>query len=125
MHSFDCNQILDLDMVGTMHSIVDYDIPFVPLVLNGYFNYAGPSINIADSKSVNWHMLKAIETGSNIQFTFTNDQTTKLIKTEYNYLISTYYLRTYLSLFLASNKLIVSSFFSKLACRERIDCSVL
>ena len=85
------DQILDLDMVGTMHSIVDYDIPFVPLVLNGYFNYAGPSINIADSKSVNWHMLKAIETGSNIQFTFTNDQTTKLIKTEYNYLISTYY----------------------------------
>lgn len=85
------DQILDLDMVGTIHSIVDYDIPFVPLVLNGYFNYAGPSINIEDSKSVNWHMLKAIETGSNIQFTFTNDQTTKLIKTEYNYLISTYY----------------------------------
>ena len=24
-------------------------------------------INIDDSKSVNWHMLKAIETGSNIQ----------------------------------------------------------
>ncbi|WP_162146776.1 DUF5696 domain-containing protein [Acholeplasma granularum] len=85
------DQILDLNMKGTMHAIVDYDIPFVPLILNGYFNYAGESVNIDDSKNVKWHMLKAIETGANIQFTFTNDETTKLIKTEYNYLISTYY----------------------------------
>lgn len=85
------DQILDLDMKGTMHPIVDYDIPFVALFLNGYFNYAGPAINIEDSKSVTWHTLKAIETGAGLQFTFTNENTTKLIKTEYNYLISTYY----------------------------------
>jgi len=84
-------EILDLSMTGTMHPIVDYHIPFIPLVLNGYFNYAGQSINIDDRESVNWHMLKAIETGANIQFTFTHDETTKLIQTEYNYLISTYY----------------------------------
>lgn len=85
------NQILDLDMKGTLHAIVDYDIPFVPLVLNGYINYTGQSINMDDSKSVQWHMLKAIETGANIQFTFTKENTSKLIKTDYNYLISTYY----------------------------------
>lgn len=84
-------EILDLSLVGTIHSIVDYDIPFVQLALNGYFNYSGPSVNTFDSKSVNWHMLKAIETGSNLQFTFTNEPTTYLVKTEYNYLYSTYF----------------------------------
>ncbi|PKK87025.1 MAG: hypothetical protein CVV63_02450, partial [Tenericutes bacterium HGW-Tenericutes-8] len=83
--------ILDLSLVGTIHKIVDYDIPIIQLVLNGYFNYAGPSLNTYDSKSPQWHMLKAIETGSNIQFSFTYEPTTYLVKTEYNYLYSTYY----------------------------------
>lgn len=85
------DQILDLSMKGTMHPIVDYDLPFIPLVLNGYVSYAGEAVNLDDSKSTNWHLLKAIETGANLQFAFTATETTKLVKTEYNYLFSTYY----------------------------------
>ncbi len=85
------SQILDLSLKGTMHPIVDFDIPFIPLVLNGYMDFAGNSVNMDDSKSIHWHLLKAIETGASLQFSFTAEETTKLVKTEYNYLISTYY----------------------------------
>lgn len=85
------DNILDLAVVGTLHKIVDYDIPFVQLVLNGYFQYAGPAVNTYDSKSTNWHLLKAIETGANLNFTLTEQNTIQLVKTEYNHLYSTYY----------------------------------
>lgn len=85
------DNILDLAVVGTLHKIVDYDIPFVQLVLNGYFQYAGPAVNTYDNKSTNWHLLKAIETGANLNFTLTEQNTIQLVKTEYNHLYSTYY----------------------------------
>lgn len=85
------DNILDLSVVGTLHKIVDYDIPFIQLVLNGYFNYAGPAFNTYDQKTIQWHMLKAIETGANVQWQFTEKNTVELVKTEYNYLYSTYY----------------------------------
>lgn len=85
------DNILDLSIAGTLHKIVDYDIPFIQLVLNGYFNYAGPAFNLYDSKTVNWHLLKTIETGANVQWSFTERNTVDLVKTEYNYLYSTYY----------------------------------
>ncbi|MCU0104275.1 DUF5696 domain-containing protein [Acholeplasma vituli] len=85
------DNILDLAVVGTLHKIVDYDIPFVQLVLNGYFQYAGPAVNTYDNKTTNWHLLKAIETGANLNFTLTEENTIQLVKTEYNSLYATYY----------------------------------
>lgn len=85
------DNILDLSMVGTIHKIVDYDIPLVQLILNGYFNYAGPAFNTYDQKTITWHLLKVIETGSNVSWQFTEQNTVNLVKTEYNYLYSTYY----------------------------------
>ena len=85
------DSILDLSVTGTLHKIVDYDIPFIQMVLNGYFNYAGPSINTYNQKTVNWHLLKTIETGANVQWTFTERNTIDLVKTEYNHLYATYY----------------------------------
>lgn len=85
------DQVLDIPVEGTKHKMVDYDIPFVQLVLNGYFNYAGPSINMYQSKSVLWHMLFSMSTGSQIQFTLSHDQTIKLVNTPYGHYFQTYY----------------------------------
>ncbi|HHT39269.1 MAG TPA: hypothetical protein GX001_02185 [Acholeplasmataceae bacterium] len=83
--------ILDLPTVGTLHKIVDYSIPFLQLVFNGYKTYAGASINTSSNRSLNWHFLKAMETGSLIQYTLSYLPTYDLAETIYSKYNSVYY----------------------------------
>lgn len=86
------NIVLDLPTQSINHTIVDYSIPFVQLVLNGLVDYYGSSINLDTSRSVEYHKLKAIETGSKVQFTLTQNDTVVLINTEYTNYFSTHYI---------------------------------
>lgn len=83
--------VLDLPTVGTEYTIVDQTIPFVQLVLSGYLDYSGNAFNMDDSRSLDWHKLKAIETGSNINFMWSFNNTIDLTQTEYSHYYSTYY----------------------------------
>ncbi|VEU79773.1 DUF5696 domain-containing protein [Haploplasma axanthum] len=85
------NKILDVKTIGTRHRMVDYSIPFMQLVLNGLVDYYSASINLDTSKSIKWHQLKAIETGSKMQFTLSYEDTVNLINTEYSNYYSTFY----------------------------------
>lgn len=85
------DKLLDLPVEGTRHRIVDYSIPFIQLTLNGLVDYFGTSVNLDTSKSLKWHELKAVETGSKVQFTLTKNDTVQLINTEYSEIFSTYY----------------------------------
>lgn len=69
---------------ATQYEILDYSIPFYQLVVNGLFDYSGESVNANIGKGVNEHIMRMIETGSNISFTFTGDSSEKLIQTDYN-----------------------------------------
>lgn len=81
----------DVPFESTQKELLDYSIPFYQLVINGMFDYSGESINMNIEKTIDYHIMKLIETGSNPQFTFTYDSSSELIKTNYNYYYNTEY----------------------------------
>lgn len=89
--ALNADKLLDIPVNGGSSAIADYTIPFVQLVFNGYLNYTAPSANLDTSKSMTWHKLKALETGSRMQFTLSYEDTIELIRTQYSHYYSTYY----------------------------------
>ncbi|MGI6781323.1 MAG: DUF5696 domain-containing protein [Acholeplasmataceae bacterium] len=85
------DKLLDTPIVGGASRLADYSIPFLQIVYSGYFNYVMPSTNLDTSKSMEWYKLKALETGSKMQFTLSYKDTVDLIKTQYSHYYSTYY----------------------------------
>ncbi|MGI6771508.1 MAG: DUF5696 domain-containing protein [Acholeplasmataceae bacterium] len=85
------DKLLDAPIIGGSSRLADYSIPFIQIVYNGYFNYVMPSANLDTSKSMDWYKLKALETGSKMQFTLSYRDTVDLIKTQYSHYYSTYY----------------------------------
>ena len=75
----------------TLYPIVDYSIPFYQLVVSGLFDYTAPTINSGNDYSVEWNLLKAIETGSNIGFEVSASDTINLLDTEYTSYYNSYF----------------------------------
>lgn len=77
----------------TGQEVIDYAIPFYQLVINGMMDYSGVSINEKSEDGIMKHIMKCIETGSNPSFTFTYDDSSELLQTDYNKYYYTYYER--------------------------------
>lgn len=58
--------ILDLPVTSGGYAAIDYEVPFVQLVLNGCVEYAAASIN--ESEDSRGQLLKALETGSGLHY---------------------------------------------------------
>ena len=61
------------------------------MVLHGYIDYAGSAVNLADEQSVRYHVLKALETGANLYFTWFYAKSSAVKETEFDYLYSADY----------------------------------
>ena len=83
----------DVPYQSTQYEILDYSIAFYQLVVNGLFDYSGESINANVEKGLQEHLMKCIETGSNPAFTFTYDDSSELLLTDYNSYYYTLYTR--------------------------------
>lgn len=81
----------EIPYASTQYEILDYSIPFYQLVVNGLFDYSGESINANSEDGINYHIMKILETGSNISFTFSYDNSTELLTSDYNIYYYTHY----------------------------------
>ena len=82
---------LEVPYEATQYEIFDYSIPFYQLVVNGLFDYSGEVINATDEKGNMWHIMHILETGSNVAFTFSYEDSSKLIQTDYKNFYYTQY----------------------------------
>lgn len=76
-------------------NIVDADIPFYQLVINGYIPYAAPSANINNHIPMDTYFMRCLESGSGLHFTWTYDNTHALKQTAFNRYHSTYYKQSF------------------------------
>lgn len=83
--------VIDLPTYGTNYQIVAQSVPFYQLVLSGYLDYSSDSFNLDDQFTLRWHIMKAIETASNLNMTWSYQTTLVLTETEYSYYYSTFY----------------------------------
>lgn len=71
--------------------IEDEDIPFYQMVVRGFIEYTGAPYNLSVYTNYRQYILKCLEYGSNVHFTWSFETTEKVKDTDFDYLYSTYY----------------------------------
>lgn len=83
--------VVDLPAESTLLSCYDYSIPFLQLVCSGWFDYAADAVNMDSEHATTWYFLKALETGANLYFNLSYENTTMLLDTSYTKYFNSYY----------------------------------
>ncbi len=83
------DHISDLTIQSSHFLVIDYAIPFYQMAIAGKISYAMPSINIDQDETDMYYLMKAIETGSQLKFTVSYEDTAQLINTRFNTYFST------------------------------------
>ena len=76
-------KIYDAPLETSMYQIFDDSVPFYQLVVSGLIDYSGMTINENSSRTLDWFILKSIETGSNVDFTWSYEDSSILLGTDY------------------------------------------
>lgn len=61
-----CEYITDIPSFSSNYTVFSYDVPFLQIVLKGYKNFSGTSLNLSGATTESF--LKCIETGSDLKF---------------------------------------------------------
>lgn len=83
--------IIDINYESSNYYIFSNTIPFKQLVYNDLINYSLGNSNNGTASFSEITYLKALETGADLKYLLTFNDTSYLAKTEYNYLNATYY----------------------------------
>jgi len=73
--------ITDITLDDQSFGITDVSVPFYQIVLHGLVPYTGPAINLAEDYTMN--LLKSIESGAGLYFSFMKEDTTELQETKF------------------------------------------
>ncbi|GAF63858.1 hypothetical protein BTS2_0750 [Bacillus sp. TS-2] len=78
--------ILETPMNSNQFAILDEDIPFYQLVINGYISYSGDPLNLSDNYEN--ELLKTIETGAGLYYQWIYESDSLLKETDFDHLYS-------------------------------------
>ena len=73
--------ITNMDLNGSEYTIIDETVPFYQIAIHGYVDYAGKALNL--SENYQDELLKSVEYGAGLYFTFMEADTTELQNTYY------------------------------------------
>jgi hypothetical protein len=73
--------ITDMIIEDQGFGITDVSVPFLPIVLHGIVPYTGRAINLAEDYTKN--LLKSIESGAGLYFSFMKEETSELQETKF------------------------------------------
>lgn len=83
--------VINAPLANSAYNLTDEAIPFYEIVLHGYIDYAGSALNMADDQAIQAHILKALETGSNLNYSWFYAKPSAVKDTAYNYLYAANY----------------------------------
>jgi hypothetical protein len=78
--------VINAPLTNSAFNLTDEAIPFYEIALHGYIEYAGSALNMADDQAIQAHILKALEIGSNLNYSWFYANPSAVKDTEYNYL---------------------------------------
>ena len=76
--------ILNMDMTGNDFAIIDEHVPFYTMAIHGLVDYSGCAINLAADYEA--EILKSVENGAGLSFSFMGEDTMAIQESEYTYL---------------------------------------
>jgi len=83
--------IVNAPMSDSGFNITDEAVPFYQMILHGYAHYSGAPFNLKQDSDIRDYVLKNIEYGSNLHFTWIFGDNSLVKETEYNDLYSVHY----------------------------------
>lgn len=85
------DSVINAPFSSSGYNITDQSVPFYQIALHGYVDYAGTAMNMSDDQEIRPQMLKALETGSNLNFKWFYAKSSSVKETEFDYLYSAQY----------------------------------
>jgi hypothetical protein len=85
------DSVVNAPLENSGFNLTDRSVPFYEMVLHGYIDYAGSAVNLSDEQTVRYHVLKALETGANLSFTWFYAKSSSIKGTDFDYLYSAQY----------------------------------
>lgn len=85
------DHIVNAPLSDSGFNITDEEVPFFQMVLHGYASYAGSPFNLEQDTDIRDYVLKNLEYGSNLHFSWIFEDNSLVKETDYNHLFSVNY----------------------------------
>lgn len=85
------DSVVNAPMDNSGYNLTDQRVPFYEMALHGYIDYTGEALNLSDEQDTRYHVLRSLETGSGLYFTWFYEKPSLVKETEFDYLYSASY----------------------------------
>jgi hypothetical protein len=85
------SHLVDVPTESDWQYIIDYEVPFFPMVVHGFIEYAGRPVNMREDSGTTRVLLNNMATGASPRYTFTQEPTRQVQFSPHERLYSTQY----------------------------------